>query len=272
MNSVRKYMYIRHGETEFNERALLHEYNTIKCNCAYLNCKLSPKGETQSRELGELVKHMNIEKVFASPFKRALQTATAMLKEYCNSNNKEVIIYVHPLLGEVVDSVQSLCCNVQEMKDEYNMNSEVKVNWSEYFDKEFTTIKEQDLFCIGKYYIDALSAKQQTQLIAPIYTAYDKGQANIKELFGNVVKYARDSGIKHLETVKHGYERAVKFKQFLRESFHNNTNANIDNTVLIITHKSFIKLSTTSSVDISKNKYPNDCYICNNCEMVSVNI
>ena len=264
MNSMHKYIYIRHGETEFNERALLYDYNAIKCNYAYLNCKLSPKGEMQSRELGKLIKHMNIEKVFVSPFKRTLQTASIMLQEY----TKDVCIYVHPLLSEVVDSVQSLCCNVQEMKSQYNMNSDVKVNWSEYFDKEFTSVKEQDLFCIGKYYIDALSPKQHDKVITPIYKAYDKdGNTHIPQLLGNVVTYAKKSGIKHLETIKHGYERAVTFKRFLKETFSNN-----DNTVLIVTHKSYIKLSPTSSLNISNNTYPNDCCICNNCEMVYINI
>ena len=276
MNTMYKYVYIRHGETEFNEHTQLYDYNSIKCNYKYLNCKLSPKGETQAYEVGKVIKDMNVKKVFVSPFKRSLQTATLMLKEY---NKDNICVYVHPLLSEVVDSVQSLCCNVQEMKDEYNMNSNVKVNWSEYFDKEFISVKEQDLFCIGKYYIDTLSQKQRDKVVNPVYKAYDKdGNTNIPQLLGNVVTYAKKSGIKRLETVKHGYERAIKFKEFLKETFHNDdntdNNVNDSDTVLIVTHKSFIKLSTTSSslINISNNKYPNDCYTCNNCEMFYINI
>lgn len=252
-------IYVRHGETVFNSKAHT-AYSSVKHDVTYMNCALTPRGQIQAVQVGQRVKDLNVIAVFASPFRRTIQTAILLVKNH--SCKEKITVFVHPLLGEVVESVQGLCCDVEEMKREFNMEGDVKVNWSEYFEKEFSSQREEHLFSI-QMYVDAFSRKQYERIVLPVYKTYDKG-GNVREVIGKLVEYAKKSGMKRLESLEHGYERAKKFKMFLKERYGNDN----DGKVIVVTHKTFIKLSTTQWEKCNQK----DCYDCDNCEMVYVNI
>ena len=60
---------------------------------------LTPKGQNQAEKLGERFKNYPFDAVFASGLRRAMQTATEIIKRQPVTGAKEII--VHPLLSEV---------------------------------------------------------------------------------------------------------------------------------------------------------------------------
>ena len=137
-----KIIFIRHGETDYNID-FSKKGAKIKGDIHYIDGHLNSTGERQAINSSKNFKLLNIEDVYVSPLYRTLQSATLFFKYH--PNKKNITIHVHPLLTEVVSSVNNFTCDIEGTKKIFNMNSEIKVDWS-IFDNEFKTPQEQNFF------------------------------------------------------------------------------------------------------------------------------
>ena len=258
-----KIIFIRHGETNYNI-----DYNKkglkIKSDLAYIDGHLNSNGERQAINASKNYKLLDIEDVYVSPLYRTLQTANLFFKDHPKKNN--IIIHVHPLLTEVVSSVNNFTCDIEGTKKIFNMNSEIKVDWS-LFDNEFKTPEEQNFFYLK--YIDLLSQEKFEEIKKKMYDSY--GTDKVKESVGELGKIIIDLNMKRLESLDHLFQRAVSFKEFLKEKYKNSLN-NINKKIFIISHCCFGQMFTTKQCYNKKHieDYPKDCCEMFNCEAISV--
>ena len=145
-----KIIFIRHGETNYNTD-FTKKGIKIKYDLTYIDGHLNSTGERQAINASKKYTLLDIEDVYVSPLFRTLQTANLLFKNH--PNKKNIIIHVHPLLTEVVSSVNNFTWDIESTKKIFNINSEIKVDWS-LFDNEFKTPEERNFFYLN--YIDLL--------------------------------------------------------------------------------------------------------------------
>ena len=68
---LRDFLFIRHGETDWNLKKIFQGQNDIPLN---------EKGREQAKRSQERIEKMNIDSIFSSPLKRALETAFILSK------------------------------------------------------------------------------------------------------------------------------------------------------------------------------------------------
>ena len=258
-----KIIFIRHGETNYNIDAITKGVE-IKGDMKYIDGHLNASGEIQAIKSSKKFKSLNIEDVYVSPLFRALQTSTLIFNNH--PNKKNIIMHVHPLLTEVVSSVNNFTWNIEDTKKIFNMNSEIKVDWT-FFDNEFKTPKEQNFFYLN--YVDLLSAQKYQEIKKKLYDSYgtDKVKSNVGELGKLIVELKMN----RIESLDHIFERAVSFKKFLKEKFKNTMN-DASKKIVIISHLCFGQMFTSRECYIKKpiENYPADSCELDNCEGISV--
>lgn len=264
-----KFLFIRHGETIFNSYTTPENKFEIKTKAEYINSPLSDKGKEQAKSLNETVNKFYIEDIYVSPLTRALQTAYLIFENHPQREN--IVIKVHPWVTETVSGVHDFSYDISERKAEFNMNSKVKFDWS-IFDEFFPTKKEQDLNFLE--YIDYFDEQQRHDTFDPIYKAYDEG--NKEELIKNVAylsRYAVDHGFLRCETLKAMLQRGNRFKLYLKDKYKDTFN-DLNKKVIVVTHSSLCKILTSKKAYAMKEipDFPDDSYMMNNCEIISMNI
>ena len=261
-----KFIYIRHGETQYNHNSKTIAKKIIKVDPQYLDSHLSQKGINQAKHLQSEINKLDIEQIYVSPLFRALETVTLMLENH--PKIKEIIVKVHPLITETVSGVHDFPKSIQKTKEKFNMNSKVKIDWI-LFDSLFTDEKHQELFFID--YIDQLNEKCKSEIISKIEKAYQENKSDLPKLFGFLSKVGVDKGLARLESLKHMFERNLKFKEFLKET-HKSTINETNKKVLVVTHSAYSKMATTlEAYGMTEIKdFPNDAYKLDNCEMISM--
>ena len=263
-NSNGKILYIRHGQTNYNKNSNKSNLNIIKTKPEYIDCDLNEKGIEQTNKLSNQIIKLKIEQIYVSPLSRALHTALILFKNHPDKD--KIIIKIHPLITEVISGVHGFVFDIQNSKKIYNMNSEIKFDWS-IFDSYYKSYIDQDLFFLN--FIDCFSEKKLKEKLDKIYSFY--GKDNLKIKLGEFAKSRVDSGFKRFETLNHLFKRNLEFKKFLYETHKNNLN-DINNKIIIITHSAFTKISTSKKAYLEELKsiFPNDCYKINNCEIISI--
>ena len=260
-----KIIFIRHGETNYNIDFSKKGFK-IKGDIQYIDGHLNIKGERQAINSAKNFKLLKIEDVYVSPLYRSLQSATLIFKNH--PNNKNIIIHVHPLLTEIVSSVNNFTWDIDGTKKIFNMNSEIKVDWS-IFDDEFKTPEEQNFFFFK--YIDLLPITKKEEIKKKVYSSY--GTDKVKDSIGELGKIIIDLKMKRLESLNHLFKRAVSFKDFLKEKYKDKIN---DNTkkIFIISHSCFGQMFTSRECYNKEyiKDYPKDSCEMNNCEAISVYI
>ena len=259
-----KILYIRHGQTNYNKNSNKSNLNIIKTKPEYIDCDLNEKGIEQTNKLSNQIIKLKIEQIYVSPLSRALHTALILFKNHPEKEN--IVIKVHPLITEVISGVHGFVFDIQNNKKIYNMNSEIKFDWS-IFDSYYKSFIEQDLFFFN--FIDCFSEKKFNEKKDKIYLFY--GKENFKIKLGEFSKSGVDSGLKRFESLNHLFKRNLEFKNFLYET-HKNTLNDIDKKIIIITHSAFTQISTSKKAYLGdlKNVFPNDCCKMNNCEIISI--
>ena len=257
-----KIIYIRHGETDYN-KFLKSKGKSIKYDINYIDSPVNKKGEQQAIDASQKLKKLNIEIVYVSPLYRCLQTAFLLFKNHPNKKNIKLV--VHPLLTEVVSGVNNFTYQIQKTKKKFNINSELKVDWT-LFDNEFKTPKEQDLFFLK--YIDEKKEKIQ-QKIKNIYDNY--GKAKIKEEIADLGKLIVDAGMRRIESLNHLFQRVLMFKSFLKEKYEKELDDK-DRKIIIVSHSCYGQIFTSKLCYELKDitDYPNDACDMKNCEAISV--
>ena len=258
-----KIIFIRHGETNYNADLKKKGFK-IKGDIKYIDGHLNITGERQAVNCSTNFLSLNIEDVYVSPLYRAIQSAYFIFRYH--PNRKNIIFHVHPLLTEIVSSMNNFIWNIEDTKNIYNMNSEIKVDWS-LFDKEFKTPEEQNFFYFK--YINLLPEQKYAEFKKKLYNSYrtDKG----KSCLGELGKIIVDLKMKRLESLDHLFDRAVSFKEFLKEKYKNSLNDS-SKKIVIISHSCFGQMFTTRECYNKRpiKEYPNDCCEMNNCEAISV--
>ena len=258
-----KLLFMRHAETNFNSDRRKKERQT---NPDYIDCRLNNNGIAQSKSKQVVLNSLSFEKVYSSPFYRALQTLTYSLENHPNKDN--IIIVVHPLLSETPNCVNDYILDIQTTKNDFNMNSIIKVDWT-LFDNYIKEIKYDQNFYYFEYF-DCFNNMEKEKTYEKLKAIYESG--NIEELkteLSNLASYRYKKG-KRLESLKNLQKRFKKFTNFIKEQ-HKDTLENINDKIFVVSHSSFMKIGTDEDI------YPSEltqyfhfgCYNPGNCEILS---
>ena len=258
-----KIIFIRHGETDYN-KDLSKKGPKIKYDINYLDGHLNLNGQKQAEKASELFKNLDIEAIYVSPLYRTLESAFTIFKDHPKKSNIQLI--VHPLLTEVVSSMNNFSDDIDIKKNLYNEKSEIKVDWS-LFDKEFSTKEEQNFFYLK--YVNIFSKEKFDKIKNDLYNSLKSGK--MKEGISEFGKIISDLKVKRIETLDHLFNRAIKFKEFLKEKYKNNMN-DCSKKIVIISHHCFAQMLTSKECYGKKDikEYPKDCCEISNCESISI--
>jgi broad specificity phosphatase PhoE len=259
-----KFLFVRHGLTEFNKIQNETHSESIEFIGEYSDAVLSQEGIAQAINAQKFINNIKIEKVYCSPLKRALETCLKIFESHPNKDN--IIIEVFPLVTEFLNICYDFPNSIEENKKIYNMNSKVKFNW-----KSFEEIfgEKQNLFFLS--YLDNLNEEEYNKF----YKIFEEANKNktMDKAIEELVKYKKENNISTLESYKHIFNRTQEFKKYLKEK-HSGSIDDLSQKIIIVTHGGFIKFSTSKSVLNQKeiNDWPKDCCFADNCEFISVNI
>ena len=257
-----KFLFMRHGKTNFNSD---HEKNR-QINISYIDCHLSQKGIQQVKAKQNLINNLSIEKVYVSPFYRALETAEILLENHPNLNNIPII--VHPKIAEIGGCTHDFIFDIKKNKHDFNLNSKVKFNW-DIFDEYIRKIKYDENFFYFEEY-DNIKEDIKNEIYNNLRELYDN---NKKELYQQELeKFAmlRIQCKKKFESVQHEYNRFLEFKNNLNIE-HNLSLSDKSQKILIISHSSFIKIATSPEPYKEKNsKAHPSCHSMKNLEIISI--
>ena len=257
-----KFLFMRHGKTSFNS-----DHNkTRQINPLYIDCHLSEEGIKQVKYKQTIINSLTIEKVYVSPFYRALQTASLLLENHPNLNNIKVL--VHPKIAEIGGCTHDFIYDIQQNKKDFNMNSTVKFDWK-YFDEYISKIiYDENFFYFEEF--NNLSNDIKTQIYNNLKELYKQKDINLyKKALENLAMH-RIKIRKRFESINHEYERFLELKRNLN-LIHKLTLNDKDKKVLIISHSSFIKIATSPGIyEGGKNKPHPSCHPVKNLEIISI--
>ena len=261
-----KLLFMRHGKTDFN--AAINQANR-RVNPLYIDSKLILKGINQAKSKQNILNSLSLEKVYVSPFYRALQTLTFALQNHPNKNN--IIALVHPLVGEITSCVNDYILDIKQTKKDFNLNSTIKIDWS-LFDEYIKGIKYDENF----YYFDNFDnfdEKEKNKIYFKLKNFYDKG--NIKQLKIGLAELSklRFKKKKRFESLMHAQNRFKKFIDYIKQ-IHKKTMQNKEEKILVFSHGAFMKVATNLAPYKSKliEKLNSNCYAPKNCEILSYKI
>lgn len=263
-NTKGKFLFLRHGETNYNKDSAKIKQSVIKINVKYLDCPLNEKGIQQAKLASENIKNIKFEAIYVSPLRRALETANILFTNHPQKNQLKII--VHPGITEIVAGVHNLIPSIKESKQIFNLNSDVKFDWS-VFDSINKDDFSRDTYFLS--YIDSLPSDKFNDIIQNMKINYNTD--NYINSLVEIPKLFLSLNLPRAESLNHAFKRGLSFKSFLKSNFKDTIN-NVNNKVLVITHSAIMKLLTSNSILTVNNiqKYPNDCHILNNCEIISI--
>ena len=257
-----KFLLMRHGETFYNSNPnLSRRYNTDLSDS-----HLSDVGINQAKSKQEEINNLDIERIYVSPFYRAIQTISLALENHPNLNNIKVI--VHPKISEIVCSAHDYIIDIKQTKKDFNMNSKVKVDWS-YFDEYVKKIKYDENFFYFEN-IDLIDEKEKNEEYKKLKELYDKeDMKGFKEELWNYLKEKNKTFVIY-ESFKHGYERLEEFKNFLKIE-HKDTINDKNKKVLCVCHSSLISIviSPIQFSNLNLNKKPDNLVKLGNAKIIS---
>ena len=260
-----KLLFMRHGETYFNADK---RKNHRKVDIKYIDCKLNPKGIDQAKSKQEILNKLSFEKIYVSPFYRALQTLTYSLENHPNKDN--IIAVVNPLIGEASNCINDYILDIKQTKKDFNMNSPIKIDWS-LFDEYVKGIKYDENFYYFENF-DCLEDSEKDKIYQKLRTIYERN--NIEELKRGLTELAklRVQNRKRFESLKCLQERFKKFCQNVKNEYKDSL-GNEDKKILAFSHCSYMKVGTDISLYSEAKQYFNtNCYKPKNCEILSYNL
>ena len=255
-----KFYFMRHGETIYNTI----KDKSIKYNPNYADCHLSQKGINQSISKQSFFNKLEIEAIYVSPYYRAIETMEYSFQNHPNAKN--IIAYVHPCLSELSGMMQEFILDIKETKKNFNMNSQIKVNW-DIFDDYINKIKyKEHLFFMDNW--DLIEENKRDEIYNKLNALYEKGD---KDLYKNEVSKIIEERYKtklKFESYKHAYQRFIDFKNYLYDK-HKNTLNDKERKIIAISHKLFISIATSKSDFIlsGKNQVSSNSLALDNCEL-----
>ena len=256
-----KFYFMRHGETIYNTI----KDKSIKYNPNYADCHLSKKGISQSISKQSFFNKLEIEAIYVSPYYRAIETMEYSFQNHPNAKN--IIAYVHPCLSELSGMMQEFILDIKETKKNFNMNSQIKVNW-DIFDDYINKIKyKEHLFFMDNW--DLIDEKQRDEYYNKLNDLYEKGDTDLyKKEVSKIIEERFKTKLK-FESYKHSYQRFIDFKNYLYEK-HKNTINDKTKKIIAISHRLYISIATSKPDLILKvdNNKTSGGISPNNCELV----
>ena len=259
-----KFLFMRHGQTWFNKQK---GDESRRFNPELCDAHLSDNGINQIKSKQEIINKLNIEKIYVSPYYRALQTVTLVLENHPNRDNIKII--VQPLISEIIFGNQDFLFDIKKTKKDFNKNSKIKIDWS-YFDEYIKKSKYPENFF---YYenMNLIEENEKKRYYSKWKELYEKG--NMEEFKKEIGKFliAKKENIGKFESLKHGFQRFEEFKKFLK-SEHKDTIHDKNKKVLCICHGAFIN-TATSPIPFSTDeidKIPDDLYQIQNGEIITL--
>lgn len=232
-----KFLFMRHGQSLFNKI----KEESRKHNPELIDAHLSEDGINQAKSKQEELNKLDIEKVYVSPFYRALETMIYSLQNHPKKD--KIIAIVNPKLSEVVSTVHDFIFDIKQNKKQFNMNSSIKVDWS-YFD-EYIKHSEYDENFFYFENMNLLDEKRKKEEYLKLKSLYEKGNLNEYRFeIGEFVKQNKNI-YRRFESFKHANERFNELKLYLNQEFKETINDN-EKKILCISHSSFIKAATSS--------------------------
>jgi len=260
-----KLLFMRHGETYFNADK---RKNNRKVNINYIDCKLNQKGIQQAKSKQEILNKLSFEKIYVSPFYRALQTLTYSLENHPNKDN--IIAVVNPLIGEASNCINDYILDIKQTKKDFNMNSPIKIDWS-FFDEYVKGIKYDENFYYFENF-DNFEESEKDKIYQKLRAIYESN--NIEELKIGLTELAklRVQQRKKFESYKYLQGRFKKFCENVKKEYKESL-LDEDKKILAISHCSYMKVGTDISVYSEAKPYiiPNS-YKPKNCEILSYNL
>ena len=257
-----KLLFMRHGQTQFNSDKDLLSRRT---NPKYLDCKLSNIGIKQAKAKQRILNLLTLEKVYVSPFYRALQTLTYSLEKHPNKNN--IIAIVTPYVSEIANCVNDYILDIKKTKKDFNMYSRIKIDWT-YFEEYIRKSKYDENF----YYfnnLDCFDEYDKNKTYYELKNFYDNG--NIDKLKIGLTKMAelRFEKKKSFESLLNAQTRFIKFVNYIKIK-HKNTLGNKKQKIFVFSHSCFMNVATNMTKYKSKKiqKF-NKGYNPKNCEILS---
>jgi broad specificity phosphatase PhoE len=253
---------IRHGQTFYNVEEVTKTKYECNTNPDLLDSELTDLGKQQAEEAQPIMNEFKIKYVFSSPLLRCLQTAYLALLTH--PQRKEIKVIVHPLITETVHCVHDFIVDLDKKKKFYNMESEVKFDWS-YFDNYFPDPKVREV-----YFLEFVNNYEPGEVVVEEMI---KGllEGSTREKLTKFSTYFQDVK-RRPEKLKAMFNRGLKFKEYLRDLLKDEKLA--DEKVLIFSHSFFIMLMNSEMANKLDEiiEAPEDCYKPKNLEILSINI
>ena len=206
-----KFLFMRHGQSLYNQV----KEESRRYNPDLIDASLSEEGIKQAKSRQEDINKLDIEKVYVSPYKRALETMIYALQNHPNAD--KIIATVNPLISEIVCSGHDFMIDIKQTKKKFNMNSPIKIDWS-YFDECVKNSKYDENFFFFEN-MNLLEEKEKQKEYLKLKDLYDKEDTEkYKEELGRFLKENNEKYRKY-ESFKHSYERFEKLKKYLNEEF-----------------------------------------------------
>ena len=260
-----KFLFMRHGQSLYNQV----KEESRRYNPDLIDASLSEEGIKQAKSRQEDINQLDIEKVYVSPYKRALETMIYALQSHPNAD--KIIATVNPLISEIVCSGHDFMIDLKQTKKKFNMNSPIKIDWS-YFDEFVKNSKYDENFFFFEN-MNLLEEKEKQKEYLKLKDLYDKGKTEkYKEELGKFLKENNEKYRKY-ESFKHSYERFEKLKKYLNEKFKETINDK-NKKVLCVCHSAFINVAT-SPIKFSKDEIvesKDNLYQIQNGEIISLMI
>ena len=253
---------MRHAKTNFNSD---HE-KLRQINISYIDCHLSQKGIQQIISKQNIINNLSIEKVYVSPFYRALQTAYILLQNHPNLN--KIPIIVHPKIAEIGGCTHDFILDIKQNKADFNSNSKVKFNWN-IFDEYIRRIKYDENFFYFEEY-DNLEKDIKNEIYNNLRELYENNKNESFQKALEKLATFRIENRKKFESIRHEYNRFLEFKNYLNKE-HQSTIKNKNKKILIISHSSFIKIASSPGPYKENNsKAHPSCHSMKNLEIISI--
>jgi broad specificity phosphatase PhoE len=257
-----KFLFMRHAKTNFNSD---HE-KLRQINISYIDCHLSQKGIQQIISKQNIINNLSIEKVYVSPFYRALQTAYILLENHPNLS--KIPIIVHPKIAEIGGCTHDFILDIKQNKADFNSNSKVKFNWN-IFDEYIRRIKYDENFFYFEEY-DNLEKDIKNEIYNNLRELYENNKSELFQKALEKLATFRIENRKKFESIRHEYNRFLEFKNYLNKE-HQSTIKNKNKKILIISHSSFIKIASSPGPYKENNsKAHPSCHSMKNLEIISI--
>ena len=260
-----KFLFMRHGQSLYNKVP----DESRKYDPQLIDAYLSEDGINQSKSRQEELNKLDIEKVYVSPYNRALETMTYALKNHPNIQN--IVAIVHPKISELVWTVHDFILDIKQKKQEFNMNSLVKVDWSYFDEYNKNTIYDENFFYFEN--MNLLDEKIKEAEYLKLKNLYHKGKLKeFKDEIGRFIKENKKDYIKY-ESFKHSYERFEEFKNYIKKEFKETIN-NKNKKILCISHSGFIMTASSPSPFLKdeRDEKKDKLYHPGFCEIISLSI